>query len=84
MGKQVKYSPEVRERAVRMFQEHVHEHPSRWAAMRSIASKIGCTTQSVIASNKESRESQRGACGYSTTPTHDVVDSWSRNVQRLG
>jgi hypothetical protein len=34
MGKQVKYSPEVRERAVRMFQEHVHEHPSRWAAMQ--------------------------------------------------
>ena len=47
MGKQVKYSPEVRERAVRMFQEHVHEHPSRWAAMQSIAGKIGCTTQSL-------------------------------------
>lgn len=29
MGKQVKYSAEVRERAVRVFQEHVHEHPSR-------------------------------------------------------
>jgi transposase len=47
MGKQVQYSPEVRERAVRLFQEHVHEHPSRWAAMQSIASKIGCTTQSL-------------------------------------
>jgi transposase len=45
MGKQVKYSPEVRERAVCLFQEHVH--PSRWAAMQSIASKIGCTTQSL-------------------------------------
>ncbi len=32
-----KYSPEVRERAVRLFQEHVYEYPSRWAAMQSIA-----------------------------------------------
>jgi transposase len=47
MGKQVQYSPEVRERAVRLFQEHVHEHPSRWAAMQSIAEKIGCTTQTL-------------------------------------
>jgi transposase len=47
MGKQVQYSAEVRERAVRLFQEHVHEHPSRWAAMQSIAGKIGCTTQTL-------------------------------------
>ena len=47
MGKQVKYSVEVRERAVRLFQEHVHQHPSRWAAMESIASKIGCTAQTL-------------------------------------
>ena len=40
-----KYSPEVRERAVRLFQEHVHEYPSRWAAMQSIAEKIGCTAE---------------------------------------
>ena len=44
-----KYSPEVRERAVRLFQEHAHEHPSRWAAMQSIAGKIGCTTETLRA-----------------------------------
>lgn len=47
MGKKNQYSPEVRERAVRLFQEHLHEHDSRWAAIESIASKIGCTPQTL-------------------------------------
>ena len=42
-----RYSAEVQERAVRLFQEHAHEHPSRWAAMESIAEKIGCTTETL-------------------------------------
>ncbi len=42
-----KYSPEVRERAVRMVQEHRGEYPSLWAAIESIASKIGCVPQTL-------------------------------------
>src|ERR1700729_2354235 len=38
-----KFSPEVRDRAVRMVREHESEHPSRWAAMVSIGGKIGCS-----------------------------------------
>jgi transposase len=38
-----KYSPEVRERAVRMVVEHAGEYASRWAAVCSVASKIGCS-----------------------------------------
>lgn len=47
MGRPSRYSPEVRERAVRMVQEHRGEHSSQWAAIRSIAEKLGCTPETL-------------------------------------
>lgn len=45
MGRPSKYSPELRERAVRMVFDHAHEYPSQWATMRSVAEKLGCTVE---------------------------------------
>jgi transposase len=43
----MRYSPEVQERAVRLVFEHQGEHQSQWAALNSIASKIGCTPETL-------------------------------------
>ena len=48
MNKSNKFSPEVRERAVRMVQEHRGEYPSLRAAVESIAPKIGCVAQTLL------------------------------------
>lgn len=47
MARPSKYSPELRDRAVRLVQEHAHEHPSQWATIRSVAEKLGCTTEAL-------------------------------------
>ena len=46
-GTSRRYSPEVRERAVRLVFEHQQEHASQWAALVSIAGKIGCTPETL-------------------------------------
>ena len=47
MNTNKRYAPEVRERAVRLVLEQQGEHASQWSAMHSIASKIGCTTETL-------------------------------------
>jgi transposase-like protein len=47
MKKSNKFSSEVRERAVRMVQEHRKDYPSQWAAVESIAPKIGCVAHTL-------------------------------------
>ena len=52
------FSPEIRERAVRMVREHQGDYPSEWAAISSIATKIGCTAESL---RRWIRQSERDA-----------------------
>ena len=47
MARPSRYSPEVRERAVRMVTEHMAEYGSEWQAIESIASKIGCSPETL-------------------------------------
>ncbi len=61
----VRYAPEVRERAVRMVGEHAEAHGSQWAAIQSIAPKIGCTAETL---RRWVREAERDA-GVRAAPT---------------
>ena len=58
MPRPTRFSPEVRARAVRMVIEHAPAHESQWAAMRSIAEKIGCTAETL---RKWVRQAERDA-----------------------
>jgi len=61
-----KFSAEVRDRAVRMVREHEGDYASRWAAMASIAAKIGCTAETLrLWVRRAERESGGGVEGAS-------------------
>jgi len=47
MARPSRFSPEVRERAIRMVFEHAQDHASQWAAITSIAEKIGCAAETL-------------------------------------
>lgn len=64
-----KYSLEVHERAARMVLERRDEHPSQWAAVESIAGKIGCTAQTLDNWIKQHERDHGLRAGVTTTET---------------
>ena len=67
MNSPTRYSPEVRERAVRLVLEHQGEHDSQWSAIPSMASKLGCTAETL---RKWVRQADRPAQPRLDAPPH--------------
>lgn len=77
-----KYAPEVRERAVRMVFDHAGEYPSQWAAIESVAGKIGCAPQTL---HSWVRQSERDAGQRSglTTQERERMKALERENREL-
>ena len=82
MRKTPRFSPEVRERAVRMVQEHRGEYPSLWAAVESIAPKIGCVPQTLLEWVKQAEVDSGARKGGTTDETQRIKDL-EREVKEL-
>ena len=82
MKKRPRFSSEVRERAVRLVYEHEKEHTSQWAAITSIASKMGCSAQTLSSWIKR-REVDTGRRGGVTTDEHARVKALERENKEL-
>jgi len=82
MARTSKFSREVRERAVRMVFEHRGEYASEWEAMRSIASKIGCTAETLRKWVRQT-EVDSGRRGGLTTDEQARVKELEREVREL-
>jgi transposase-like protein len=76
------FSPEVRERAVRMVREHRSEYPSLWAAIESIAPKIGCVPQTLHEWVKRD-QIDTGARDGITTPEREQMKALERENKEL-
>ena len=67
MSKRIRYSPEVKERAVRMLLEHQDEYSSQWQAICSIASKIDCTGETLRSWLHQAERDQGIRAGLTTS-----------------
>jgi len=67
MGRPSRYSPEVRERSVRLVLEQSEKHGSQWSAIESVASKIGCTAETLRRWVRQAEIDHGSRAGLTTT-----------------
>jgi len=77
-----RYSPEVRDRAVRLVFEHEKEHDSQWAAIASIAAKIGCTAETLRGWVRQAERDQGRRAGL-TSNERDRLKELERENREL-
>lgn len=82
MKKSMRYAPEVRERAVRLVLDHQGEHSSQWAAINSIAVKIGCTPET-LRKWVHRAESDQGIRGGMTSSDRERLKELERDNREL-
>jgi transposase len=82
MNKSPKFSPEVRDRAARIVQEHREEYPSLWAAVESLAPKIGCVPHTLYEWMRK-HEVDSGVRQGTTTADKDRLKELERENREL-
>ena len=81
MGRPSKHSPEVRERAVRMVFDQSPEHPSQWAAIRSVGEKLGIRTESLRRWVRQAERDRGQRPGLTTSEREELTRLQRENVE---
>lgn len=85
MDNRARYSPEVQERAVRLVREQAPAYPSQWAAIRSIAGKVGCTAEAPPVGALRGPGCRRAGPGLTTAEQQRVkeLERENRELRRV-